>query len=138
MKSFKKNLSCLLFFSIVFLSMVVNAESYKDTKGYKDYLKLPDKYKSSAMEAMYKNSYEAKQKIINLPSSKGGTLGQYLDNKANTSAVNDLGWVTKPYQGGYEVERSMMLGNMKLIYRWNVNSNGVIKAINGKAIGITN
>ena len=113
------------------------AESYKDTQGYKDYLKLPDKYKSPAMEAIYKNGYEAEQKVKNLPSVKGGTVGQFLDKKASVQVVEDLGWITAPYQGGYTVERLLLLGKIKLIYRWSVDSNGKVKAVNGKAIGIT-
>lgn len=61
------------------------------------------------MEAMYKNSYEAEHKVINMPCSKGGTVGQYLDKKANVPAAEDLGWETRPYQGGFEVERLMLL-----------------------------
>jgi len=113
------------------------AEDYKNTQGYKDYLKLPDKFKSTAAEELYKKGYEAEQKVKRLPSSKGGTVDQFLDNKANVPAVEDLGWTTRPYQGGFKVERVLLLGKMKLIYRWSVDSNGTVKAVNGKAIGIT-
>ncbi len=74
---------CLLICCIFMAVSIVDAESYKDTQGYKDYLKLPDKYKSPAMEAMYKNAYEAEQKVKNLPSVKGGTVDQFLNQKAN-------------------------------------------------------
>lgn len=115
----------------------IETEAYKDTQGYKDYLKLPAKYRSPAMEEIFKNGYEAEQKVKNLPSVKGGTVGQLLDKKAGVPAVEDLGWNTRSYQGGFEVERVLLLGKMKLVYRWSVESNGIVKAINGKAMGIT-
>lgn len=132
MKLFK-----ILVLMVLMCPVLIQAETYKDTQAYKDYLKLPEKYKSPAMEAMYKNAYEAKQKVINTSCNKGGTIGEYLDKKADIPAVEDLGWTTRPYQGDYEVERLMMLGDMKLIYRWNVDSNGIVKAVNGKAMGLT-
>lgn len=129
--------SFMLFLSCLIATTSVFAESYKDTQGYKNYLKLPDKYKSPEMEAIYKNSYEAEKKVKNLLSVDNISVGELLDKKARIPAVEDLGWVTSPVQGGYEVERIMLLGGRKLVYRWSVTSKGEVKAVNGKAIGIT-
>ena len=127
----------LVFWCILLSTHQAIAEGYKDSQGYKDYLKLPDSYKSPEMEAVYKNGFEAKQKVKNLPAIEGGTVEQYLDQKAKIPAVDDLGWNTIPYQGGFSVERVMLLDNMKVKYEWFVDSNGVAKAINGKAMQVT-
>lgn len=137
MKKHFAEIICSLVLCVFITISAVSAESYKDSQGYKDYLKLPDKYKSPAMEAIFKNGYEAEKKVKNLPSAAGGTVEQYLDNKAKIPAIDDLGWITKSNQGGFWVERRMLLNNMILIYRWSVDSNGIVKPINGKAIGIT-
>jgi len=137
MKKYFTKISFALVCCIFMAVSTVAAEGYKDTQGYKDYLKLPDKYKSPVMEAMYKNAYDAEQKVKSLPAVKGGTIQQFLNKKASVPAVEDLGWTTRPYQKGFEVERMLLLGTMKLIYRWNVDSKGRVKAVNGKAIGIT-
>ncbi|MHA2123262.1 MAG: hypothetical protein ACW990_18850, partial [Promethearchaeota archaeon] len=65
-------------------------------------------------------------------------VNQYLNNKASILAVEDLGWITTDYEGGFNVERRMLLDNtMQLIYRWRVNSDGTVVPKNGKAISIT-
>jgi hypothetical protein len=122
------------------VSIVHNAstESYQNTQGYKDYKKLPSTYQSPEMEAMYKQGYDARQKVENLPCKTGGTVKDCLDKKANIPAIDDAGWVTSPYKGGFEVERIMLMNNgLRLIYRWYVSPSGEVAAVNGYAIGIT-
>lgn len=134
-----KRFSVILVISIIFLASTVSAESYREWQPYKDYLKLQDKYKSPAMEKMYKDSYEAEKKVKNLPCKKGGTIDTYLNKKAAIPAIEDLGWNVFPVSdGGFDVERLMILNSkLKLIYRWHVDKSGKVKASNGKAIGIT-
>jgi|LGOV01.1.fsa_nt_gb hypothetical protein len=134
----KRYLGIVLTFGVVFISSVAFSESYKDWQPYKDYLKLPEKYKSPVMEKIYKDAYEAELKVETLPSINGGTVGEYLDKKAATPAIEDLGWSTTPYRGRFEVERRMLLNNsMQLIYRWQVKPDGTVIPVNGKAISIT-
>ena len=135
----KKFNQALLIPSIILLSSIAFGESYKDWQPYKDYLKLPDKYKSTANEKMYKDSYEAEKKVKNLPSIKGGTIDMYLNKKAAIPAVEDLGWNVFPSSdGAFVVERQMILNNkMQLKYIWHIDKYGKVKASNGKAIGIT-
>ena len=111
--------------------------TYQDRQGYKDYLKLPKAYQSQEMAAVYKNGYTAEEKVKNLPCKMGGTINDCLDKKASLPAVDDLGWITSPYQGEFEVERMMLLDNLRLVYRWHVSADGQVTATNGKAIGIT-
>lgn len=132
-----KKILILLFTCLFFYPFFCEAESYKDWQAYKDYLKLPDEYKSPAMEKSYKDSYDAQQKVKNLPCINGGTIQEYLDKKAAIPAVEDLGWATSPYNGGFEVERILILNGMKLIYRWSVLPDGSIVPANGKAQGLT-
>jgi hypothetical protein len=89
------------------------------------------------MEATFKNGYQAEKRVKNLRSSKGGTISQFLNKKAKIPAIEDLGWSTAPYKGGFQVERLMLLRGMPLSYRWQVSSSGIVRATNGKAIGIT-
>ena len=137
----KKGLFLLLSALIVFVvlpGMVFSDDAYKQTQGYKDYQKLPEKYKSPEMEKMYRDGYAAEMKVKILKCKKGGTVQDCLDKKASVPAVEDLGWITSPYQGGWNIERMMLLnGTMKLVYKWRVEPDGTVKPVNGKAIGIT-
>lgn len=138
MKPYIVNILCAIAFGVLtVIPAAADDYNYKDEQGYKDYLALPDSYKSPAIEEMYKFEYEAQHKVKILPCVKGGTIGQYLDKKASVSAIDDLGWSSSQHSGGIEVERRMLLGTMKLIYLWNIDLNGRVTAINGKAIGIT-
>ena len=135
----KRFSNLLVILSIVLLSSPISADSYREWQPYKDYLRLPDKYKSPAMEKMYRDSYEAMKRVKNLPCKKGGTVDTYLNKKAAIPAIKDLGWNVFPSSdGGFDVERLMILNNkLKLKYRWQVDKYGTVKATNGKAIGIT-
>jgi len=115
------------------------SESFNDWQPYKDYLKLPEKYKSPKMEKMYKDSYKAEKIVKNLPCKTGGTVDMCLNKKSAIPAVDDQGWNVFPLSdGAFEVERLMLLNNkMQLKYKWHVNINGKAKAVNGKAIAIT-
>lgn len=125
-------IACLL------ITVNVFAEGYQDTQGYKDYLKLPKTYQTPEMEQSYKDSYEARVKVENLPCKMGGTINDCLNKKASIPAVDDLGWNTTPYQGEFNIERTMILDNrLVLKYQWHVTADGHITATNGHAIGIT-
>ncbi len=88
----------------------------------------------SAMEDWEK----AEEIVKNLPCSKGGTVDQYLTKKAEIPAVEDLGWITSPYENGFNVERLLLLNQtMPLAYEWDVDTSGKAKPINGKALEIT-
>ena len=83
---------------------------------------------------------EAKQIVKNLPCSKGGTIDVYLNKKASTPAVDDLGWKAYPREDGFEIERLMLLMSNKIIklsYKWHVSFDGNARPINGKAMGLT-
>lgn len=133
----KKIILALVILPALLGSIPLYGETYKDTQGYKDYLKLPSQYHSPEMESAYKNGFEARQKVENLTCKSGGTVKQCLDEKGRVKAVDDLGWSTTPYGGGFYVERLMTLSNMKLQYRWFVAADGSVKPDNDKAIGIT-
>ncbi|MCK4620682.1 MAG: hypothetical protein KAT62_00565 [Desulfuromonadales bacterium] len=80
---------------------------------------------------------EAQQAVMQLPCKTGGTVDQYLDNKAAIPAIEDLGWHVYPTEYGYEVERLLLLNQrMQLKYRWKYLESGEITPLNGKAIGI--
>ena len=93
---------------------------------------------SLAMEKMDKDRVEAESRVKELPSSKGGTVQEYLDKQVSNPSVEDHGWSTTPFEGGFEVERRLLLlGTKELKYRWRVTSDGKILAVNGKAASIT-
>lgn len=80
----------------------------------------------------------ATEMVKKLPCKKGGTVDEYLTKKAGVPAVEDLDWHTYPRDDGFEVERLLLLDNrLKLQYKWHVSFDGHIRAINGKAMGIT-
>lgn len=112
------------------------AETYQDSQGYKDYLKLPKSYQSPQAEQLYKQGYEARRTVENLPCKNGGTIKSCLDAKVSIKVVDDLGWNVTPYRDGYYVERKMILNNLQLSYRWQVSSTGTVSAENGHAIGL--
>lgn len=87
-------------------------------------------------------SYTTAQKIVmSQTCSEGGTIDQCLNKKVIVPTVEDLGWKVYPRNDGFEVERLMLLNQtknmMKLSYRWHVDFYGVVKPINGKAMGLT-
>ncbi len=75
--------------------------------------------------------------VENLLCRAGGTIKQCLDRKACIKAIKDLGWSTIPYHGGFYIERTMLLRNKKIQYRWIVGSDGAVKPDNDKATEIT-
>lgn len=124
---------------VIVLLMTFTIPSLGFPGTYKDwYDELPEKYKSPEEEQQYKDAYNAEQNVKNLPAQKGGTVDEYLTKKASIPAIEDLGWSTYPdTDGGFRVERWMLLDTMKLIYRWQVNPDGSIVPVNGKAIDVT-
>ena len=93
---------------------------------------------SLAMEKMDKDKVEAESRVKKLPCGQGGTVQEYLDKQVSNPSVEDHGWSTTPLEGGFEVERLMLLlGTKELKYRWRVTSEGEIIAVNGKAVSIT-
>lgn len=124
----------VFFITSVFIASASWAETYKDTQWYKD---IPASGKTPAMEEVYKKSYTAEQKVKALPAIKGGTVGEYLDEQASVPAIKDAGWYTYSEGGGTRIERVMYLGRLQVIYRWRVEVDGTVKAVNGKALSIT-
>ena len=93
---------------------------------------------SLAMEKMDKDRVEAESRVKKLPCSQGGTVQEYLDKQVSNPSVEDHGWSTTPFDGGFEVERLMLLlGKNELKYRWRVTSDGEILAVNAKAVSLT-
>jgi hypothetical protein len=93
---------------------------------------------SLAMEKMDKDRVEAESRVKELPCSQGGTVQEYLDRQVSNPSVEDHGWSATPFEGGFEVERLVLLfGTKELKYRWRVTSDGKIIAVNGKAVSIT-
>ena len=93
---------------------------------------------SLAMERMEKDSVEAESRVKNLPCIQGGTIHEYFDKLVLNPGVEDHGWSTTPFEGGFEVEKHLLLlGTKELKYRWRVTSDGEIIAVNGKAVSIT-
>jgi hypothetical protein len=93
---------------------------------------------SLAMEKMDKDKVAAESSVKELPCSQGGTVQEYLDKQVSNPSVEDHGWSTAAFEGGFEVERLMLLlGTKELKYRWRVTSEGEIIAVNGKAVSIT-
>lgn len=90
------------------------------------------------MEKMDQQRADAEARVKRLHCSQGGTVHEYLDQQGSTPSVEDHGWSTTPVDGGFEVERRMvLLGTKELTYRWRVTPNGKIQAVNGKALSIT-
>jgi hypothetical protein len=143
LKIYEKRPLCRLNFLIitiwiVLISSFAFSESFEESKWYEDYSKMPDKYKSPAAEKMFRDGYEAELKVKMLPCKQGGTIKDCLDLEAAIPAVEDLDWITSPYEGGFEVERLMLLnGTTKLKYHWRVNPDGSVVPVNNKAIEIT-
>jgi hypothetical protein len=98
---------------------------------------LPAEYQSPEAEALFRGSYEAEEKVTSLPSIHGGTVGERLDQKASSPAVEDMGWITRPSDGGFHVQRMLLMGDLVMKYNWEVDRHGAVRAINGKALGIT-
>jgi hypothetical protein len=93
---------------------------------------------SLAMEKMDNDKVEAESRVKKLPCRQGGTIQEYLDKQVSNPSVEDHGWSTTPFEGGFEVERLMLLfGTKELKYRWRVTSDGEILPVNGKAVSLT-
>ena len=81
---------------------------------------------------------QAEEFVKNLPCSRWGTVDQYLTKKAESPAVEDLGWSVYPKEDGFEVERLFLISQrIQAKYRWHVYKTGKVTPLNGKAIGIT-
>ncbi|MFZ0132864.1 MAG: hypothetical protein WAK95_10005 [Desulfobacterales bacterium] len=93
---------------------------------------------SQAMEKMDRQRESVEARVKRLACSQGGTVQEHLDQQMANSSVEDHGWSTTPVDGGFEVERRMvLLGTKELTYRWRVTPDGKIQAVNGKARAIT-
>ena len=81
---------------------------------------------------------QAVEFVKNLSCSRGGTIDQYLTNKAEIPSIEDLGWKGHPKEDGFAVVR-LLLFNQKIQskYIWHVYKMGKVTPLNGKAIGIT-
>jgi hypothetical protein len=94
---------------------------------------------SLAMEKMEKERGNAEARVKSLPCSRGGTIQEFLDKQVSNPAVTDQGWFTKAGDGGFEVERRLiLLGKKTIRYRWQLAADGKIRAANAKALSITN
>ncbi|AOY57303.1 hypothetical protein [Desulfococcus multivorans] len=96
-------------------------------------------YSPAIADDFIERGRKAQTSVKNLLSTHGGTVDEYLNEKAKVPVVEDLGWHTYPLNdGGFQVERLLLLnGTTKLSYRWSVESDGRITPENGKAISIT-
>jgi len=137
MKKILTKLNLASCFFILAISPVIYAADYERSELYRSYQSLPESVKTPELEKSYREGFYAKQKVKNLPSSKGGTVDQYLSKKAAVPAVDDGGWSTTPYKGNFIIERTLFMGTMRMVYEWTVYADGRIEATNGKALGIT-
>ena len=81
---------------------------------------------------------QAEEIVKNLPCSRWGTIDEYLTKKAAIPSVEDLGWKVYPKEGGFEVERTLLIRQkIESKYRWHVYETGKATPLNGRAIGIT-
>ncbi len=81
---------------------------------------------------------QAVEFVKNQPCSRGGTIDQYLTNKAEIPSIEDLGWKVYPKEDGFEVERLLLFSQkVQSKYIWHVYKTGKVTPLNGKAIGIT-
>jgi len=113
-------------------------EGYKDTQAYKDYLLLPDAYKSPELEASIKFRYDAENAVKNLPCVSGVTVSECLDTMAVNKGLDDLGWTTHGDGGVVYVERVFVTWTAKTVtYRWSVDAEGKVRAQNKEARQIT-
>lgn len=62
------------------------------------------------------------------------TVEQYLERKLKPSH-RDLGWqIFKTEDGAYDVERTFLISkSMEMRYRWRVNPNGSLSAVNQRS-----
>jgi hypothetical protein len=113
----------------------------RDLTGNKGLPMTPDDaaFISLAMEKMEKERGDAEARVKSLPCSRGGTVQEFLDKQVSNPAVTDQGWFTKAGDGGFEVERRLiLLGKKTIRYRWQLAADGKIRAANAKALSITN
>ena len=81
---------------------------------------------------------DAKRIVKSLPCSKGGTIDNHLRNKTKSPAVKDLGWSVQRSGNQFIVEKTIDVGfSSHTIFRWSVDTEGIVKPSNGYAIGIT-
>ena len=93
---------------------------------------------SLAMEKMDNDKVAAESRVKELPCNQGGTVQEYFDKQVSNPGVEDHGWSTTPFEGGFEVEKHLLLlGTKELTYHWRVTSKGEIIAVNAKADSIT-
>lgn len=85
------------------------------------------------------SNFEAMQIVKNSPCSKGGTIDSHLRKKTRVPAVKDMGWSVQRSGNQFIVKKTIHIGNFSshTIYRWAVDTKGIVKPINGYAIGIT-
>ena len=81
---------------------------------------------------------EAEKLVKNLLCESGGTVDECLARIASNPRIEDLGWVTVPYNKGYDIERLMLLNEtQKISYKWRVESNRSVGVANREAREIT-
>ncbi len=86
----------------------------------------------------FKEPKQAEEFVKNMQCSRGGTIDQYMNRKAEISSVEDLGWHVYQKEDGFEVERILLIKEkIQSKYRWHVYKTGKVSPLNAKAIGIT-
>jgi len=89
---------------------------------------------SLADETGVSKEYLAEQKVKMLPSRHGDTIDSYMTNMARIPMAEDLGWQVYPIADGYEVERSILIKNSKIIrYKWKVSHSGEVSPVDDKS-----
>ena len=85
-----------------------------------------------------KGTEQAEEFVKHMQCSRGGTIDQYLNKKAEIPSVEDLGWQVYTREDGFEVERTLLIRQkIESKYRWHIYKTGKVTPLNGKAIGIT-
>ncbi|MCP4269259.1 MAG: hypothetical protein GY777_27435 [Candidatus Brocadiaceae bacterium] len=85
-----------------------------------------------------KGAEQAEGFVKHMQCSRGGTIDQYLNKKAEIPSVEDLGWQVYTKEDGFEVERKLLIRQkIESKYRWHIYKTGKVTPLNGKAIGIT-
>jgi hypothetical protein len=132
-----KTVSILIF---SFIScFAYSAEMFEQSKIYKGYLKTPKQYRMSSLADLRK-SFNAQQFIKKSKCKQGGTIESCLNKKTNIPAIDIEGWNSYPHEkmDYLIVEYSFFIGTRQTVFRWEVSGIGVVKAINGHALSITN
>jgi hypothetical protein len=85
-----------------------------------------------------KGKEQAEEFVKHMQCSRGGTIDQYLNKKAEIPSVEDLGWHVYTKEDGFEVERILLIRQkIESKYRWYIYKTGKVSPLNGKAKGIT-